>query len=76
MKVDRRTFLKDAAVLVAGMGLSPVLKPSFAEALEQMASARAPILWLQGQSCSGCSVSLLNSESPGPADLVTRYLSL
>jgi hydrogenase small subunit len=76
MKVDRRTFLKDAAVLVAGMGLSPVLKPRFAEALEQMASARAPILWLQGQSCSGCSVSLLNSESPGPADLVTRYLSL
>ena len=76
MTMDRRTFLKDAAFLVAGMGLSPLLKPRFAAALEDLASGRAPVLWLQGQSCSGCSVSLLNSESPGPADLLTRYLSL
>ncbi|PLX84118.1 MAG: hypothetical protein C0614_05280 [Desulfuromonas sp.] len=76
MKIDRRTFLKDAGLLIAGMGLAPVLKPGFAEALESLATGRAPILWLQGQSCSGCSVSLINSESPGPADLITRYLSL
>jgi hydrogenase small subunit len=76
MKMDRRAFLKDAGFLVAGMGLSPLWKPRFAAALEQMASGRAPLLWLQGQACSGCSVSLLNSESPGPADLVTRYLSI
>lgn len=74
--MDRRTFLKDAAALVAGLGLANGLHPRFAEALEELAGGRAPLLWLQGQSCSGCSVSLLNSESPGPADLVTRYLSL
>ncbi|OHB32057.1 MAG: hypothetical protein A2X84_12390 [Desulfuromonadaceae bacterium GWC2_58_13] len=76
MNISRRTFLKDAGLLVAAMGMGPALLPTVAEALEEMATGRAPILWLQGQSCSGCSVSLLNSESPGPADLVTRYLSL
>ncbi len=76
MAMDRRTFLKDATALVAGLGLSGALRPRFALALEEMATGRAPLLWLQGQSCSGCSVSLLNSESPGPADLLTRYLSL
>lgn len=76
MNIDRRTFLKDAAILIAGMGLAPALTPEFADALETLASGRAPLLWLQGQSCSGCSVSLINSESPGPADLITRYLSL
>lgn len=74
--MDRRTFLKDAALLVAGLGVGQAWQPRFAEALETMAAGRAPLLWLQGQSCSGCSVSLLNSESPGPADLVTRYLAL
>ena len=76
MKITRRTFLKDAGLLVAAMGLEPALLPKMADALEEMAYGRAPILWLQGLSCSGCSVSLLNSESPGPADLLTRYLSL
>ncbi|MHB8767138.1 MAG: hydrogenase small subunit [Deferrisomatales bacterium] len=76
MGIDRRTFLKDAGLLVAGLGLGPGLVPRFASALEALATGRAPVLWLQGQSCSGCSVSLLNSESPGPAELLTRYLSL
>lgn len=76
MKLSRRTFLKDAGLLAAGLGLGPSLVPRVAAALEELAGGRAPVLWLQGQSCSGCSVSLLNSESPGPADLLTRYLSL
>ncbi|MBE0618376.1 MAG: hydrogenase small subunit [Proteobacteria bacterium] len=76
MALDRRTFLKDAGLLVAALGLGPALRPTFAEALEELTTGRAPVLWLQGQSCSGCSVSLLNSERPGPADLLTRYLSL
>lgn len=76
MAMDRRTFLKDAGLLLAGLGLGPALRPQFAQALEELAAGRAPVLWLQGQSCSGCSVSLLNSERPGPAELLTRYLSL
>lgn len=76
MKMNRRTFLKDAAAFAAGLGLGPVWWPKLADALEELATGRAPVLWLQGQTCSGCSISLLNSEFPGPADLLTRYLAL
>ncbi len=76
MKITRRTFLKDAGLVVGILGLSQSAVPQVAEALELLASGRAPVLWLQGQACSGCSISLLNSESPSPADLLTRYLSL
>ncbi len=76
MSITRRTFLKDAGLLIGLLGLQPVALAEVAEALELLATGRAPVLWLQGQACSGCSVSLLNSESPSPADLLTRYLSL
>ncbi|MDY6914503.1 MAG: hydrogenase small subunit [Planctomycetota bacterium] len=34
-----------------------------------------PVLWLQGASCSGCIVSLLNSFSPKASSLVLRELT-
>jgi hydrogenase small subunit len=34
------------------------------------------VLWLQGQSCSGCSVSLLNSDTLSPLTLLTRHICL
>ncbi len=74
-KLNRRQFLRDAGILLGGLGLSPLLQPKMAEALELLAGGQAPIVWLEGQSCSGCSVSFLNSENPGPAELLTRYLS-
>jgi hydrogenase small subunit len=33
-------------------------------------------MWLQGQCCSGCSVSLLDAESLAPYKLLTRYINL
>lgn len=76
MKIDRREFIKDAGILTAVMGLSGAMAPQVAEALEEMATGRAPIVWLQGQACTGCSVSLLNAEAPNAAELITRYISL
>ncbi|MFH1744485.1 MAG: hydrogenase small subunit, partial [bacterium] len=64
------------AKLCALMGLSPSAVPQIAEALERLSVGNPPVLWLQGQSCSGCSVSLLNSQSPGPVEILTRYVSL
>lgn len=58
------------------MGLGASAVPQIAEALEQMATGTAPVLWLQGQSCAGCSVSLLNAEAPTPGKLLTHYISL
>jgi len=75
-EISRRKFLKLGVHLAAAMGISSTLIPEIAEALEQIASKTAPVVWLQGLSCSGCSVSFLNSEDPGPAELLTQYISL
>ncbi|MEW5800956.1 MAG: hydrogenase small subunit [bacterium] len=75
-RVTRRKFLHYCGSLAAILGLGPSAVPAICQALDRMAAGRAPLLWLQGQSCSGCSVSLLNSTDPGPAQILTYYISL
>jgi hydrogenase small subunit len=74
--LSRRSFLQLSARLSAFMGMSAGAIPRIAEALEDLARGTAPVLWLQGQCCSGCSVSLLDAESLSPYKLLTRYISL
>jgi hydrogenase small subunit len=74
--INRRQFLAWGASFAALMGLDATAIPKVAEALENLAAGEVPVLWLQGLSCSGCSVSLLNSEAPGPAEILTAYISL
>ncbi|MBD3321837.1 MAG: hydrogenase small subunit [Chitinivibrionales bacterium] len=40
------------------------------------AGKQTPVIWLQGQSCSGCSISLLNSIDPDIASVITAHISL
>ncbi len=72
----RRQFLQAGAMLAAMLGLGSGAVSRLAQAAEELATGKAPVLWLQGLSCSGCTVSLLNSDHPGPAEIITRYLSL
>ncbi len=74
--ISRRDFLQYSSRLSALLGLGAGAVPELAQALENLATGAAPVLWLQGQSCSGCSVSLLDSEAPTPAQLLTQYISL
>jgi len=74
--VTRRKFLQYCGSLAAILGLGPSAIPAICQAIDQMAKGRAPLLWLQGQSCSGCSISLLNSTEPGPAQILTSSISL
>lgn len=74
--ISRRDFLKMGASLGAMMGLSSLYTEALAEGLEELAAQRHRVLWLAGQSCSGCSVSFLNSTSPGPAAVITQVISL
>lgn len=56
MRLSRREFFK----LVGGLGAASLV--SFTKVQEALAGHGDPrVIWLQGQSCSGCSVSLLNS---------------
>lgn len=74
--ITRRDFLKYGAALAGLFGLETAAGGTLAEALEQLAQGAAPVLWLQGQSCTGCSVSFLNTEQPDIAEVLTRYVSL
>ena len=74
--MTRRSFVSLATRMAAALGLTAGAIPAFAEGLQKIASGRAPVLWLQGQSCSGCSVSLLDSQPVGVDELITRYISL
>ena len=72
---DRREFIKLGSLLAASAALPGGFARIFAAGLEKLTS-NTPVLWIQGQSCSGDSVSLLNTQDPEPADLLTRYISL
>ena len=74
--INRRAFLTLSARLSVALGLGATAIPRVAEALEELSQGLAPVLWLQGQCCSGCSVSLLDSEAITPVKLLTRYISL
>jgi hydrogenase small subunit len=75
-KYSRRDILRMGTCLAAGLGLSGVHGVILAEGLEKIVSGKARVLWLQAMSCSGCSVSFLNTESPGPVEILTEVISL
>ena len=64
--ISRRDFLKTASAMAGVIGL----KASGLLELQQALAAPGapPVIWLQGQSCSGCSVSFLNSVHYATAD--------
>jgi hydrogenase small subunit len=73
---SRRDILRMGACLAAGLGLSGVHGIVLAEGLEKIVTGAAKVLWLQAMSCTGCSVSFLNAESPGPVEILTELISL
>ena len=72
----RRDILRMGACLAAGTGLGQSHNAVMADGLEKVLSGQAKVLWLQGMSCSGCSVSFLNAEDPGPLEILTEIISL
>jgi hydrogenase small subunit len=74
--VTRRQFLKHAGATAALLGLSETMIPQLAKALQAASSGKPPIIWIQGQNCTGCSISFLNSNYPGVAEVVLDKLSV
>ncbi|MCD8491509.1 MAG: twin-arginine translocation signal domain-containing protein, partial [Geovibrio sp.] len=60
--VSRRDFLKFCTAVSATLALPPAMAPKVAEALED--DKRPAVIWLEFQSCSGDSESLLRSGVP------------
>jgi hydrogenase small subunit len=75
-QMQRRGFLKMAVALAASLSWPTTSVGAVAEALQSIVEGAQPVVWLQGQSCSGCSVSFLNSAYPDVARVITRYISV
>ncbi len=61
MKITRRDFLKFCGLSAAALGLSAT---DMGRLKEVLADPNGPkVIWLQGSSCTGCSVSFLNRIS-------------
>lgn len=74
--MNRRQFIKMAAALGAVFGYAGVPAVVVA-ALKKIDRANVPkIIYLQGLSCTGCSISLLQATSPSPLALITDYSQL
>jgi NiFe hydrogenase small subunit HydA len=75
MIINRREFMRYCAAVAGAMGLtaSGLIKLQNALAAED----GPPVVWLQGQGCTGCSVSLLNSiHYMTAADLLLSTIDL
>ena len=73
--VDRRDFLKFCAGTAALLGLSEAAVPRVARAMEA-AAKKPPVIWLEGQDCAGCTISFINSNRPGTAEIILDTISL
>ena len=79
--VKRRDFLKLCAGIAATLGLSQTAIPRIAQALEESvigvkSGALAPAIWLEFASCTGCTESLAQVDTPDIATIVLELISL
>ena len=73
--VSRRDFLKYCGYVAAMLGLSEAAAPQIAAAVEKGAKLK-PALWINGGSCTGCTESMAQVDSPDVATVVLELLSL
>jgi len=75
--ISRKRFLQISAGSIAGVALSNLWLPKLLQASNaKNGKGRLPVIWYQGQSCSGCSVSLLNTEYPHIDEVLIEVISL
>ena len=75
MRISRRDFLKAAAAAAAAGRITPAALADLRRALLSRDLPR--VIWLHGQGCDGCTISLLNSiHYAGIADVLTGSISL
>src|SRR4030042_272961 len=75
MVLTRRKFLQLVGGSSAALGLSSLWIPKVVQAMLEN-PGNPPVIWLQGQGCTGCSVSALNTVYPDIAKVLTEIISL
>ena len=72
--VSRRDFVTFCAEMTAILGLSSLVTPRVARALET--TKRPSVIWIQLQECTGCVESVIRTADPAIGDLVLDVISL
>ncbi len=74
-ELTRKDFLKLAGASLLLLGLSRALTPQVAKAMEASVG-KARVIWLEGQDCTGCTESFINSSDPSIASILLDTISL
>ncbi len=79
--VTRRDFLGLCASIAAAAGLSQLAIPRIAHALEESVIGAKqgdlyPVIWIEGASCTGCTESFAQIETPDVGTIVLDLISL
>ncbi len=78
--VSRRSFMKLCGAVAAAAGLSQLATPRVAQAMESVIGATKgnlyPVIWIEGASCTGCTESFAQVETPDVATVVLDMISL
>lgn len=79
--VSRRSFVKLCGAVAAAAGLSGLTGPHVERALaDTVIGAKSgklyPVIWIEGASCTGCTESFAQVETPDPASIVLEMISL
>jgi len=74
--LTRRDFLKFCAGAAAAFGLSDLFTAEMIAGALAAAAKKPPLIWLEGQDCAGCTISLISVENPSPASLILDKLSV
>ncbi len=76
--ITRRQFLKFCGGVAAMLGLSSVAAPKVAQAIEEGVEKGklAPVIWIEAGSCSGCTESFAQIDTPDIATVVLDLISL
>lgn len=76
MGLSRREFIKLCMSSAAGASLITFLGPELKKPLAYADDGMPPVIWIQGASCTGCSISLLNSVEPAIEKVLLEMISL
>lgn len=72
-EISRRDFLRWAAGVPLATGILVEFLPKFAQAIQE-AIKEYPIIWMQNSTCSGCSVSVINTIHPSIKNIILEQV--
>lgn len=74
--LTRREFLRLCFSTAATVSLSQLLLPELAQALRLLPGGKPPVIWIEGTSCTGNSISLDNSADPSLKTVLEEIIDL